>query len=95
MRIFRKPIQFEWDAGNNGKNLQKHGVTDEECEEVFYDRDKKIMKDVYHSKVESRFILIGQTKTQRLLFLVFAMRGKKIRVVSARDLNNKEKKLYK
>jgi len=29
---------FEWDEGNQGKNWEKHGVTDAECEEIFFNR---------------------------------------------------------
>ena len=94
MNILEKPIQFKWDKGNRNKNLVKHGVTDGECEEVFFDSDKKILEDIHHSNKESRYILIGQTKLQRPLFIVFTIRKNNIRVISARDLNKKEKKLY-
>jgi len=94
MKIFRKPFGFEWDQGNKDKNFIRHRVTDEESEEVFFDKNKKIFKDVAHSIQEERHILIGQTKKQRLLFLVFSIRKNKIRVISARDLNKKESNLY-
>ncbi len=35
---------FEWDTGNTGKNFRTHTVTDEECEEVFFDEQKKYSK---------------------------------------------------
>lgn len=94
MNILEKPIKFEWDKGNRDKNFIKHGATDGECEEVFFDTNKKILKDIHHSNKESRYILIGQTKLQRSLFVVFALRKNNIRVISARDLNKKEIKLY-
>jgi hypothetical protein len=94
MKIFKKPIKFEWDKGNRGKNLVQHKVTDEECEETFFDFRKKILKDVLHSQKEDRYILLGQTKKQRLLFVVFTIRNEKIRVISARDINKKERNLY-
>lgn len=93
-KIFAQIIGFEWDSGNKSKNFISHKVTDEECEEVFFDQNKKILKDVLHSEQEERYILVGQTKKQRLLFLVFIIRKNLIRVISARDLNRKEKKLY-
>jgi len=49
MKIFRKPFGFEWDQGNKDKNFIRHRVTDEESEEVFFDKNKKIFKDVAHS----------------------------------------------
>ena len=69
-------------------------MTDQECEEIFFDQEKKIFKDILHSGREERYILLGQTKENRLLFIVFTIRASKIRVISARDLNKKEKKLY-
>ncbi len=39
---------FEWDAHNKDKNLIAHGVTNEECEEAFFDPDKKILEDTIH-----------------------------------------------
>lgn len=94
MKILKKALSFEWDYGNRGKNFTRHRVADQECEEVFFDPRKKILRDLLHSGREERFILIGRTKMERLLFMVFTMRKDKIRVVSARDLNKKEKHLY-
>jgi len=90
---FEKIIGFEWDKGNKDKN-SKHKVVDEECEEVFFDKNKKILKDVLHSREEERYILLGKTKKSRLLFLVFTIRKNLFRVISARDLSRKEYKLY-
>ena len=72
----------------------KHQVTNRECEEVFFDKNKKISKDVLHSNKEKRYILLGKTKKDRLLFIIFTIREKKIRIVSARDINKKEVRLY-
>jgi uncharacterized protein len=94
MRIFKKKLAFEWDKGNRTKNLAKHGVIDQESEEVFFDSDKKILKSALHSGGEIRYILIGQTKNQRLLFIVFTLRKNRIRIISSRGLNKKEKHLY-
>lgn len=90
----RKLVEFVWDKGNEGKNRLKHRVTDKECEEVFFDKKKKIFKDKLHSGKEERFRIVGKTKRQRLLFLAFTVRGRKIRVISARDINKKEVYLY-
>ncbi|MBL7156240.1 MAG: BrnT family toxin [Candidatus Pacebacteria bacterium] len=85
---------FQWDKGNIDKNLLKHRTSDQECEEVFFDFSKKILKDALHCGKEERYIVIGKTKKQRLLFIVFTVRSNKIRIISARDLNKKEKHLY-
>ncbi len=85
MKTRKDLLEFDWDKGNIGKNL-RHKVKDQECEEVFFDKDKVV--------VEERFILLGKTKKNRLLYLVFTIRKKKIRIISARDINKKEVYLY-
>ncbi len=92
--IFEKITGFEWDSGNKGKNFRRHDVTDEECEEVFFDHNKRISKDTLYSDKEKRYIIVGQTKKSRLLFIVFTIRKVKVRIISSRDLNKKEHKLY-
>ena len=94
MRIHAKAFEFEWDQGNKNKNLVRHRVTDEECEEVFFDPQKKATKDVTHSQSEPRYILLGKTRKERILFIVFTTRKDKIRIISARDINKKERVLY-
>ena len=95
MAIISNPLQFEWDAGNSGKNKRSHNVEDWECEEVFFDPKKVILKDKLHSDLEGRFILLGKTRQNRLLYLAFTVRKEKVRVISARDVTKrKEIELY-
>lgn len=94
MIVFKNPLAFEWDEGNKDKIFIKHKVANEECEEVFFDTKKKIAVDILHSDKEDRYILLGKTKNNRHLFLVFTIRKDKIRIVSARDLSKKERTLY-
>jgi uncharacterized DUF497 family protein len=94
MKTLKDALEFEWDEGNKGKNLKTHGVTDGESEEVFFDSEKKIFKDVLHSGAEERHILLGQTKQKKILFVAFTKRKNKIRIISSRPINKKEKHLY-
>jgi len=94
MRIDKKVFEFEWDKGNASKNI-KHTVDDKEAEEVFFDKDKVTFPDTIHStEGEERLRIIGKTKRNRLLFIVFTKREQKIRIISARDVNRKEVPLY-
>ncbi len=93
-KILDKVTGFEWDGGNKKKNLVKHEVNSEECEEVFFDYKKKAQKDVLPSRSEERYILMGQTRKERLLYISFTIRKDKVRIISARDINKKERKLY-
>lgn len=87
-------MDFQWDQGNSGKSLAKHNVTNEECEETFFDEDKVQSRDRLHSDAEKRCILLGKTKDKRLLVVIYTLRRKRIRVISARDINRKEARLY-
>jgi len=91
---FPEPTTFIWDLGNKEKNYKNHQVSNFECEEVFFDHDKKIYNDEIHSQREARYLLVGKTKSGRTLFVVFTIRSNKIRVISARNLNHKEYYLY-
>ena len=92
--LLQKCTGFEWDAHNAGKNWQKHRVTPSECEEFFFNRPLAVADDVRHSEKENRFYALGHTDVGRVLFVVFAVRRDKIRVISARDMNRKERKAY-
>ncbi len=94
MTSIPEPLEFEWDGANQDKNWQKHKVNHSEAEEVFFDDRKKLYPDPIHSKNESRKIIIGKTKKDRVLFIVFTIRRQKVRVISARDLNKREEGLY-
>ena len=80
--------------GKIDKNRIKHNVAIDEVEETFFDTNKVIYNDVFHSQKEDRYILIGKTKSGRLLYTVFVFRDQKIRTISSRDINKKEVSLY-
>ena len=85
---------FDWDKGNKQKNWDKHQVDFRECEEVFFNRPLIVGEDKTHSAYEKRFNALGQSDAGRLLFLAFTIRNDKIRVVSAREQTEKERKKY-
>ena len=84
---------FEWDAGNREKNL-KHGVHTSECEQVFFNYPLLILDDAKHSVAEDRFAAFGQTDGGRKLVVVYTQRANLLRVISARDMNRKEREFY-
>ena len=85
---------FERDKGNVDKSYQKHGISPKESEEVFLDSNLQIIRDVKHSQKELRYIAIGKSFKKKALFVVFTLRKNKIRVVSARLANQKERRYY-
>jgi len=88
-------IEFEWDEGNEQKNWIKHNVSAKEAEEPFLTEEQLILEDIQHStRNEARYILIGKSKQERILFIVYTIRVGKIRIISARDTDRKEVLLY-
>lgn len=94
MEFFAEVDGFEWNRGNHSKNLIKHKISNNEAEQVFLDEEAVIRRDEIHSTHEERYIIIGKTEENKLLFVVFTLRKKLIRIISARVINKKEKKLY-
>jgi len=97
-QIYRKMLSeatgFDWDEGNLLKNWEKHSVTHLEAEQVFFNEPLIVAEDEKHSQKERRWYGLGRTDVYRLLMVVFAIREKKIRVISARDMSRKERKIY-
>ena len=90
----RECTGFQWDEGNVEKNWIRHRVSPVECEEVFFNEPLVVAPDVKHSDAEPRLHALSQTDRGRFLFLVFTIREKLIRVISARDMSRREKKEY-
>ncbi len=87
-------MDFEWDERKADYNLQKHGVSFQEAATVFYDPIAITFADPDHSDDEDRFIVIGTSAKGRLLMVAHTDRGNRIRIISARTLRPKERRLY-
>ncbi len=85
---------FEWDAGNAQKSWVSHRVTQAESEEVFFDLPVFVLKDAKHSGRERRYNVLGRTNADRLLSVIFTIRGDLVRVISARPMSRKERTAY-
>jgi uncharacterized protein len=85
---------FDWGDGNAEKNWERHQVTPEEAEDVFFREPLVVRGDVRHSQREKRYFALGQTGRGRLLFVAFTIRRDLIRVISVRDMNRKEQDFY-
>lgn len=85
---------FAWDEGNSDKNWIKHRVSCSECEQVFFNLPLVVGDDSKHSQEENRYYALGQTDKGRALFVVFTVRDDTIRVISTRDMNRSERRIY-
>jgi uncharacterized DUF497 family protein len=92
--LFRSCSDFQWDEGNSDKNWIHHRVTVFECEQIFFNQPLVAAEDAAHSRYEPRFYVLGRTDGGRRLYLVFTIRSQRIRVISAREMNRKERKVY-
>lgn len=88
-------VGFDWDDGNARKN-DKHGVSQSEAEEVFFNLPLLLLEDARHSGQELRYHALGKTDEGRRLHITFTLRedGTLIRVISARDMHRKERSTY-
>ncbi len=93
--LLSKCAGFDWDDGNREKNWLSHQVANSECEEIFFNQPLVVADDAAHSKDEVRYYALGQTNAGRLLFISLTVRDDLIRVISARDMSRKERKVYK
>jgi len=82
--------ELEWDERNEA-HIAEHGVTSPEVEELLFEDEphyRRAGRGVYH--------VYGQTGAGRYLFLVLRMLGRgRGRVITARDMTRKERRLYR
>ena len=82
--------KFEWDDGNASKNWSRHHVSQTEAEQVFLNRP--VVVTGARPGAEARWFAFGRTDRHRLLTVVFTIRGRLLRVVSARPMSRTERK---
>ena len=85
---------FNWDEGNIYKSEKKHGIKWQLIEELFFNEPLLLLEDLKHSRDECRCFALGRTDDGLYLFVVFTKRAEKIRVISARTMNKKERRVY-
>ena len=90
-------LHFAWDPIKNEKNREKHGVSFEEAQTVFFDDAAMEFFDSTHSEAEDRFLLLGQSFKLRTLMVCHCFRetDQVIRLISARKATANERKTYR
>lgn len=71
-----KTIRFEWDPEKAKLNVEKHGVSFNEAETVFYDEQAIQFYDDDHSEWEDRFLMLGLSAKLKLLLVCHTASGK-------------------
>jgi hypothetical protein len=80
--------------GRRYRRQDLHQVSQAECEEAFFNRPILIAPDEKHSQGEPRYAALGRTHTDRLLAVIFTVRGSLLRIISARDMSRRERRVY-
>ena len=91
-----KNITFEWDDKKAKRNFEKHEVSFEEAQTVFFDDMAIQFWDETHSDTEERFLMLGLSNKLRILLVVHCFResDSTIRIISARKAPKTETKYY-
>jgi uncharacterized protein len=89
-------ITFEWDSNKAQTNESKHGISFEEAETAFYDRNARVSYDLDHSQDEDRYLLLGLSESLQLLVVchVYRQNDESIRIISARKATKTEQQQY-
>jgi len=74
--------RFEWDAGKDQANQDKHGISFAEAQFAFADTNRVIARDLDHSQAEERFYCFGKVE-DNVLTVRFTYRHDVIRIIGA------------
>jgi hypothetical protein len=84
---------FEWDNTKAEQNFATHGVSFEAARLAYEDPFAIVRGDHRQDYGEDRFILLGIVQ-ERLLAVAYAMRGERMRIISARIAEPQERRRY-
>ncbi len=87
-------LKFEWDIEKAKANYLKHVVTFVEATEIWRDEYAAFLHDPAHSELEDRFIMVGYSSSNNLLFVSFTERESNIRIISVRKATKTERKRH-
>jgi hypothetical protein len=87
-------VDVAWDEAKNGSNLADHEVSFQEAATVFTAPLSSVIDDPDHSFDERRFLIVGETRTGRLVVVSYTERSGRIRIISARPATPKERRDY-
>ena len=89
-------LSVVWDPRKAGHNLEKHGISFEEAESVFYDEHALQLDDPDDLSGEARFLMLGLSGALRVLAVCHCIRasGEEVRLISARKAIRAEQKQY-
>jgi len=87
-------VEYEWDPEKDELNERKHGVSFAEASTVFLDPLHGTVSDDRYAMEEFRFRTVGLAVTGRLIIVAHTERADRIRIISAREVTNQERRQY-
>ena len=87
-------MKFEWDPRKSAANLRKHGVAFSDAVTALSLDDRAITLLDEAVGDEERYITIGTDALWRVLVVVYTVRGRRVRIISARRANTRERREY-
>lgn len=85
---------FIWLPDILDKIYVKHHVTQDEVEEIFFNSPKYRFVELGYNQGEDVYSVSGQTDRGRYLIVFFIHKDNMALILSARDMDNKERKRY-
>ena len=86
-------MAFEFDPKKDAANLKKHGVSLSDGDGVLNDPLAITVEDD-SVEGEQRFVTIGMNLFGSLMVVVYTPRGDKVRIISVRKADPKERRAY-
>ena len=87
-------MEFEWDGIKNQRNLEEHGLTLERASTIWDRPNALFILADDRDYDEDRYLAFGFLSDGTLLIVVHTYRGENIRLISAREVDAKERKQY-
>lgn len=86
-------MSFEWDEAKRAENIKDRGIDFIDVLDLFDSSETVVFRDDRKDYGEHRFILLGVLR-EKVYQVVFTLRGKNTRIISARRANKRERRLY-
>ena len=86
-------MEFEWDENKNRWNIEKRGFGFDRAKTIFK-RPMLTKEDKRKDYGETRYISVGQMDEGIIATVVHTERGERIRIISARVADRKERRDY-
>lgn len=86
-------MKFEWDDSKNAQCVRERGFSFADVAPAFADPRRRVETDERREYGEDRYRLYGRIGG-RLFVVVYTMRGRAVRIISARKANAREQETY-